>query len=123
QTVDLEAPRQTEHIFEGAGLDLRDIDRLLPLIDAGLHAIVADAVTGGGADRVVHRDDRQRAEAVAARLDEVHLGDLLVERTAGEGHAEDALLEAAVLLVQAAAAAVLALVVAPDAVIRLILGA
>src|SRR5207248_8485742 len=61
------------------------------------------------------------AEAVAARLDEVHLGDLLVERAAGEGHAKDALPEAAVLFMQTAAAAVLALVVTPDAVIRLVL--
>src|SRR4029077_20144810 len=87
---------------------------------AGLHAVVADTMTGRGTDRVVDRDDRQRAEAVAAGLDEVHREDLLVERAAGEGHAEDALPKAAVLFVQAAAAAVLALVVAPDAVIRLI---
>src|SRR5207302_11086569 len=116
-----ETPGQAEHVFEGAGLDLRDIDRLLPLIDAGLHAVVADAVAGRGADRVVDRDDRQRAEAVSARLDEVHLGDLLVERAAGEGHAEHAFAEAAVLVVQTAAAAVLALVMAADAVIRLVL--
>src|SRR6202045_4430644 len=114
QAVDLEPPGEAEHNLEGAGLDLRDIDRLLPLVDAGLHAIVADAVAGRGADRVVDRDDRQRAEAVAARFDEVHLGDLLVERTAREGHAEHALAEAAVLFMQTAAAAVLALVVAPD---------
>ena len=120
QAVDLEAPRQPQHVFQGAGLDLRDVDRLLPLVDAGLHAIVADAVPGRGADRVVDRDDRQGAEAVAARLDEVHLGDLLVERAAGEGHAKDALLEAAVFFVETAAAAVLPLVVAPDAVIRLV---
>src|SRR5213078_4363791 len=75
---------------------------------------------GRGADRVVDRDDRQGAEAVAARLDEVHLGDLLVERAAGKGHAKDALLEAAVFFVETAAAAVLPLVVAPDAVIRLV---
>jgi hypothetical protein len=53
QAVDLEAPREAEHILERAGLDLRDVDRILPLVDAGLHAIVADAVTGRGADRVI----------------------------------------------------------------------
>src|SRR5260370_132702 len=57
----------------------------------------------------------------ATRLDEVHLGDLLVERATGERDAEHGLLEAAVLLVQPGAAAVLLLVVAPDAVIRLVL--
>ena len=56
----------------------------------------------------------------AARLHQVHLGDFLVERAAGERDAEDALLEGAVFLLQAVRAAVLALVVAPDAVVRLV---
>src|SRR5439155_24995532 len=43
-----------------------------------------------------------------------------LERAAGEGDAEDRLLECAVLLAQPLGAAVLALVVAPDAVIRLV---
>src|SRR6266851_927485 len=68
ERIDLETPGQPEHIFQGAGLDLRDIDRVLALIDAGLHAVVADAVPGRGAERVVDRDDRERADAVAARL-------------------------------------------------------
>ena len=58
--------------------------------------------------------------AVAARLDDVHLRDLLVERAAGQRYPEHAFAEAAVLVVQARAAAVLLLVVAPDAVIRLV---
>ena len=53
----------------------------------------------------------------------MHLGDLLFERAAGEGHAEGALLEAAVLLLQALGAGILALVVAEDAVVRLVEGA
>ena len=57
---------------------------------------------------------------VAARLDDVHLGDFLVERAAVQRHPEHALAELAVLLAQTRAAAVLLLVVAPDAVIRLI---
>ena len=66
---------------------------------------------------------RARRAELPRAIDEVHLGDLLVERAAGEGDAEDALPEAAVLVVQPAAAAVLLLVVAPDAVIRLVLRA
>ena len=73
--------------------------------------------------RIVDGDDRQRADRVATRLHEIHLGDLLVERTTGERHAEGALLEAARLLLEPGRAAILALVVAPDAVIRLIEGA
>ena len=93
EAVDLEAPRQRQHVLQRAGLDLRDIDRLLPLVDAGFHAVVADAVPGRGAERVVDRDDRQRADAVAARLDDVHLRDFLVERAAVQGDPEHAFAE------------------------------
>ena len=120
QRVDLEAARQRQHVLEHAGLDLRNVDRLLLLIDAGLHAVVADAVAGGGAHRIVDDDDGERAEGVALGLGEIHLGDLLVERTAGERDAERALLELAGLLAQPLRAAVLALVVAPDAVVGVI---
>ena len=64
--------------------------------------------------------------ALGAQL--VELGDLLFERAAGERHAERALLERIVgrrragglLLEEAARAGVLALLVAPDAVVRLV---
>ena len=84
QPVDLDAPRHVEHVGQHAGLDLRDVDRFLLLIDAGLHAVVADAMTGARAHRVVDDDDRQRAERIAALAQRVHLGDLLVERAAGQ---------------------------------------
>ena len=45
-------------------------------------------------------DDRQRADRVAAGLDQVHLGDLLLERAARERHAERALLELAGLFLR-----------------------
>ena len=61
EAVDFEAPRQAQYVLQGAGLDLRDVDRVLPLVDAGFHAVVADAVPGGGAERVVDRDDGERA--------------------------------------------------------------
>ena len=121
QRIDLEAPRQAEHVLQGAGLDLRDVDRLLLLIDAGLHAVVADAVPGRRDQRIVDRRHRQRADREALALEEVHLRDLFLERAAREGHAERRLLERAGLAVlQAARAAVLALVVAPDAVVGVI---
>ena len=53
-------------------------------------------------------------------LDQVHLGDFFFERAAGQRHAEDALLERAVFLLEPGGAAVLALVVALDAVVRLV---
>ncbi len=57
QPVDLDAPRHLQHVGQHAGLDLRNVDRLLLLVDARLHAVVADPVAGARAHRVV--DDRR----------------------------------------------------------------
>ena len=77
-----------QHVGQHAGLDLRDVDRLLLLVDARLHAVVADAVAGARAHRVVERHERERADRVARLPQRVHLGDLLVERTAVQLDAE-----------------------------------
>src|SRR5262249_56459016 len=120
QTVDFEAPGQGQTVLENARLDLGNIDRLLLLIDAGLHAVVANAVTGCGAHRVVDHDDGERADRMAADLDQIHLGNLLVEWAPREHDPERALLELAALLFEPLRAGVLALVVAPDAVVGVI---
>ncbi len=88
QRIDLEAPRQAEHVLQGAGLDLGNVDRFLLLVDAGFHAVVADAVPGRRQKRIVDRRDRQRTDREALALEEVHLRDLFLERAAREGHAE-----------------------------------
>ncbi len=119
QAVDLEAPGQREHVGEHAGLDLRNVDRLLLLEDAGLHAVVADAVAGAGQHRVVAGDERERRHRVAATTREVHLGDALVERAARERDAERVRLERAGLVAQPARAGVLLAIVAVEAVIDL----
>ena len=121
QAVDLESPGQAEHVLQDRGLRLRDVDRLLLLVDAGLHAVVADAMAGRRHHRVVDRDRGERAQhrALGAKL--VHFADLLVERAAAQGHAEGGFLEPARLAVgQALGAGILALRVAPDAVVHLI---
>ena len=125
QAVDLEAPGQFEHVLQRARLGLRDVDRRLLLVDAGLHAVVADAVAGGRDHRVVDGDQCQRRHRVAARLDEVEFGDPFLERTAGQLHTEDgALVDRCAVgcgfVLQAFRAGVLALRVAPDAVVRLV---
>ena len=65
-------------------------------------------------------DDGERADGVAAGRDQVHLGDLFLERAAREHDAERALLEFAGLLLEPLGAGVLALVVAPDAVVGVV---
>ena len=122
QRIDLEAPRQLEHVLQRARLGLRDVDRRLLLVDAGLHAVIADPVACGCHHRVVHADHGERTERLAAGLHEVELGDLFFQRASGEGHAELGFLIPAGrrLLAQALGAGVLALLVAPDAVVGLV---
>ena len=127
QAVDLEAPGQVQHIFQRPRLGLRNIDRVLLLIDAGLHAIVADAMAGGRAHGIVDDDDGECRQRLSPRLGLVHLGNLFFQRAARQGHAEGAFLECTLarfslgrLVAQAARAAVLALVMAPDAIVRLV---
>ena len=120
QAIDLETPGQREHVLHDAGLGLRNIHRLLLLVDAGLHAIVADAVAGAGDHGIVHDHHGKGAQRHALGLEGVHLRNLLFQRAAREGHAERALAIIAVLLLQALGAGVLPLVVAEDAVMRLI---
>src|SRR5690606_8367447 len=76
QTVDLEAPGQLQHVLEYARLALRDVDRLLLLVDAGFHAVVADSVPGRRAERIVDGDHGKRADRMAVAFNHVHLGDL-----------------------------------------------
>ncbi len=120
QAVDLETPRQFEHVFQRARLHLRNVHRLLLLKDARLHAVIADAVSGACAHRIVDRDDRERTHRIAVFLDGMHLGDLFLERAPVQRDAEMRLLEIAGLFAQAGGAAILALIVALDAVVALI---
>ena len=119
QPVDLDAPRHLQHVGQHAGLDLRNVDRFLLLVDAGLHAVVADAMAGAGAHRVVDHDNRQRADGVAALAQQVHLGDLLVERAARQRNAERVGGDLAFLVANALRAGVLVALVAEHAVVDL----
>ena len=83
-------------------------------------------MTGGCDHGIVDADHRQRADGPALGAKLVELGDLFLERTTCERHAEGGLLEcraAAVdglLFAQPRGARVLLLLVAPDAVVRLV---
>ena len=84
QSVDLDAPRQLQHVGQHAGFDFRDVDRVLLLVDARLHAVVADAMAGARAHRVVQHDERERADRVAGLPQLVHLGNVLIERASAK---------------------------------------
>ncbi len=119
QPVDLDAERHREHIGQDPGFDLRDVDRLLLLVDARLHAIVADAVAGTWTHRIVQRDERESAEGVALLSERVHLGNLLVERASAQLDAERVDRNPAVPLVKPFGAGVLVALVAQHAVVNL----
>ena len=125
QIVDFHAPGEGEHVGQAAGLDFRDIDRVLLLVDAGLHAIVADAMAGGRAHRVVDHDHGQRPERMSVALQAMHLRDFFVERAAGEDDAEWILFEAFVRLAlffrETFGAEIAIVIVAVDAVVDLAL--
>ena len=103
-----------------------NVDWLLLLVDARLHAVVADAVPGRGDYRVIDADNGERPDYLTARLHHLELGDALLERAAGERHVEEALLERGAptvrrgLVDEALRARVLALLVAPNAVACLV---
>src|SRR4029079_15660495 len=122
QAVDLESPGQPEDILKYPRLGLRNIDGLLLLIDAGLHAVIANAVPRRGAERIIHRDHRERADHASRRFQLMHLRDLLVERAAGERDAKHRLAETAVLLPETMRAGILLLMMAEDAVMHLVEG-
>jgi hypothetical protein len=75
---------------------------------------------------IVDHDHRERTDRAAFRLQLVELGNLLFQRAAGERHAKSALAEGAGAFpfsafgTQSLRARVLALLVAPDAIIRFI---
>ena len=123
--VDLEAPRQRQHIFQHAGFRLRNVDRILLLVDARFHAVVADTMTGRGNHRIVDADHCQRAQWNAFGTQLVELRNALVQRAAGKRHVERRFLERNVavrglLVGQSARTRILGLFMAPDAVVRLI---
>ena len=93
QAVDLVTPRQLEHVLQRARFRFRNVHRLLLLIDARLHAVVADAMSGRGAQGVIDRDDRERADRKALGLHFLEFGDALVEGAACERCTEGTFLE------------------------------
>ena len=100
QAVDLEAPWKVQNIFKRSCFNLRNVDRLLFLKDAGLHAVIADAVAGAGSHWIINDDNGQRAHRIAVLLDGVHLRDFLFEGAAVQSHSKGALLEFAAFFLQ-----------------------
>ncbi len=120
QKIHFEAERHVQHIGQHVGFDLRNIHRRDLLVNAALHAVVADAVPGARAQRVVDHDQGERAEVVAIAFQHVRLGDLLLQRAADERHTERVDVQLAALVAHALGARVPIPVVAVDAVIDLV---
>ena len=95
QAVDLEAPRQIQHILQRSRFDLRDVHRILLLVDASLHAVIADTVPGAGAIGLSMVTIARAPIGVAVLLRHVHLGDLFFERAAVQRDSEGTLLKLA----------------------------
>src|SRR4051794_5544640 len=64
QAVDLEAPRQFQNILERTRLNLWNVDRILLLEYAALHAVITDPMTCPGAHRVVDGHRCQRTDRI-----------------------------------------------------------
>ena len=84
QAPDLESPADAQDVAQDARLDLRNVHRILLLVHAGLHAVVADAVPRPWRHRIVDADQRQRGEEIALPGRGVHFGDALLERAPGQ---------------------------------------
>ena len=93
QAVNFKAPGQRQHVFQGARFRLRNIHRLLFLIDARLHAVIANTVTRGGDHGIVHDNNRQRTQRKSAGLDLVKLRNFFFQRATSQSNAECAFLE------------------------------
>src|SRR5205085_12322140 len=96
------------------------VHRILLLVDARLHAVVADPVAGPRSHGIVDADQRQRGKEITLPRRGVHLGDALLERAPGERRPERVLAVAGrVLLRKPLGAGVLLALVAVDAVVDL----
>ena len=80
KTINFKTPGQLEHILERARFSLGNIDRFLFLVNAGLHAIVANPVTRASTHGIIHHDHRQAADGDPLSLELVKLGNALFQR-------------------------------------------
>src|SRR2546426_10324397 len=65
KAVDLDAPRQIQRIGENSCFNLRNVDWILLLINAGFHAVVADPVSRTWTHWIADHYQCQRSNGVA----------------------------------------------------------
>ena len=99
KTINLESPWQLKHVPQCARLCLGNIDRCLFLVDAGLHAVVADPVPGGRDHRVVNHDHGKGRNRLTLRFQLQKFADALLERATCKQHTKGASLEAGAVAV------------------------
>ena len=93
KAINFKAPGQLQHILQSSRFSLGNIDRLLLLVNAGFHAIIANPVPGTCAHGIVHHNHGETAHRDTLGLELVELGDALLQRTTGKQDAELAFLE------------------------------
>ena len=121
EIIYFEAPRPVQDIGQDPRLDLRNIDRILLLVNAALHAVVADAVAGGRHQGIVDHDHRQRTQRIGVQLQRMRFRYALFQRATGEFHAQRIGAKPAILLVRKSLGAeVTFMVMAVNAVMHLV---
>src|SRR5579863_7400035 len=119
--IDLESPGQRQSLGENPRFDLWNIDRFLLLENAGLHAVVADAVPGSRAHWIVDGDEGHGAEELAGLTHRVHFADFFAKRAPRQRDSQRVSLELTSFGVeQSLAARVLVAVVTKHAVVDLL---
>ena len=120
QEIHLEAEGHVQHIGQHIGFHLWNIHRRHLLIDAALHTVVADAMPGARAQRIVDHDERKGADIVAIAFQHMRFGDLFLQRATDERHPQRVDVQLTALVAHAFGAGVPIPIMAIDAVIDLV---
>ena len=119
QRINLKAPRQRQHILENTRFHLRNIHRILFLINARLHAVIANAMPRSRQHGIINTRNRQCPNGQRILFCLVHLGYFLLKRTPRQLFAKNILMKKSLLIFfgsQALRTRILALMVAQNAI-------
>ena len=119
QRINLKTPRQRQHILENARFHLRNIHRILFLINARLHAVIANAMPRSRQHGIINTRNRQCPDGQRILFCLMHLGYFLLKRTPRQLFAKNIPMKKSLLIFfgcQAFGTRVLALMVTQNAI-------